>query len=126
MDDKRLYKTKRMRVSSRQRVPGSLSATSFTVEYDTSNAIDNVYRVVLTRANMLNLFPNVDAHNQTLTYTYFGSPATVQIPIGQYTAEELSVVITDLVGGDFTMVLDANNRIEITNGPAGARSEERV
>ena len=103
-----------MRVSSRQRAPGSESATNFTVYYDTSDVIDNVFRVVMIRANMLNLFPNIDHFNNTLKYSIDAVDYEVNVPVGQFNGQELGEALNALVGAHFTIAFDPTNKFLIT------------
>ena len=107
-DHEENFSTVLLRINSRYRTQDSLSATDFYYQLGTSAVVDSVYRIALTRFNCLYMFPNIELTNNTLVT----SVGTVVVPVGQYTAAQLAVLLVG-VGGTFTMN-ETLNKFEFT------------
>jgi hypothetical protein len=113
MDHEDQFSTCLLRINSRYRSKDSLSSTDFYYQLGTSEVIDNVYRLALTRFSCLYMFPNIESSHNTLV----SNIGVVVIPVGQYTAVQLAALLSGtVIGGTFT-VNETTNLFELTANP---------
>jgi hypothetical protein len=107
------FSSKLLRINTKYRTADSISNTDFYFQFGTSDVIDNIYRIALTRLGCLYMFPNITPYNNKLVYDRNETTETITVPVGQYTATELAGIVTSLSAGKFTMTINEDtNRFE--------------